>query len=469
MPVNRTPKSFFKALFIGTRLGATATRMSHAKAAPEGLRPEECERNAGRIKPPIPYIPEKDILQEAVESSANTLKLTLPHKVELRVPVWSKGTPEQFLVHVQQALDAIRQKGLQAALEKASKDKEECTKKLTKANEALANYKGRDENPPEKKAVEKAQEAVAREEETCQSLITQVFQLYSNLLTEEARRPWTKILGEQIDVTPWTDLFGVEHAEEQKRSWTSFMDCVTFHLLTVFRSDAAETQRFYISNGLKKPNRVPIRQFVQRVQQLNGYLNLLPCLFYSDRATKLTKAVQAFDDVDLASHILRMVPRQWQDQYELTGNTVPQSVRKLLEALERIEKAFPTEKDRERPKTGTTGGSSSKKRMVTFSDRIPKKSRKDAKHCALCKKHGGAHNTHNTGDCKKYNSDGTPKKGFAGKNAQRNPRNENAQREQKSNYAQLSAKIAKLEKSNKKLKRANKKRRRDSDSDSDSS
>jgi len=124
------------------------------------------------------------------------------------------------------------------------------------------------------------------------------------------------------------------------------MDCVTFHLLTVFRSDAAETQRFYISNGLKKPNRVPIRQFVQRVQQLNGYLNLLPCLFYSDRATKLTKAVQAFDDVDLASHILRMVPRQWQDQYELTGNTVPQSVRKLLEALERIEKAFPTEKDR---------------------------------------------------------------------------------------------------------------------------
>ena len=81
----------------------------------------------------------------------------------------------------------------------------------------------------------------------------------------------------------------------------------------------------------------------------------------------------------------------------------------------------------------------------------------------------GAHNTHNTGDCKKYNLDGTPKKGFAGKNAQHNPRNENAQHEQKSNYAQLSEKIAKLEKSNKKLKRANKKRRHDSDSYSDSS
>ena len=95
--------------------------MSHAKVAPEGLKPQECKRNAGRSKPPIPYIPEKDGLQEAVESSTNMLKLLLPHKVELRVPVWLKGTPEQFLVHVQQALDAIRQKGLQTALERQSR------------------------------------------------------------------------------------------------------------------------------------------------------------------------------------------------------------------------------------------------------------------------------------------------------------------------------------------------------------
>ena len=103
--------------------------MSHAKLAPEGLKPQECERNAGRSRPPIPYIPEKDVLQEVVDSSVNTLKLTLPHKVELHISVWSKGTPEQCLVHVQQALDAIRQKGLQSALERAIMDKEEWTKK----------------------------------------------------------------------------------------------------------------------------------------------------------------------------------------------------------------------------------------------------------------------------------------------------------------------------------------------------
>ena len=71
---------------------------------------------------------------------------------------------------------------------------------------------------------------------------------------EEVRRPWSKILGEQIEVTPWTDLFGVKHTKEQKRLWKSFMHYVTLHLLLVFWSDVAKTQQFHISNELKKPN-----------------------------------------------------------------------------------------------------------------------------------------------------------------------------------------------------------------------
>ncbi len=61
-PVNHAPKSFFKALFLGTHLGDAAARMSHAKVAPEGLKPQECERNVGRRRLLIPYIPEKDVI-----------------------------------------------------------------------------------------------------------------------------------------------------------------------------------------------------------------------------------------------------------------------------------------------------------------------------------------------------------------------------------------------------------------------
>ena len=126
--MDSAPKSSFKALFYDTSLSAAARSMSHKKVAPEGLKPQECKRNVVRSNPPIPYIPKKDVIQKAVESGANMLKFTLLHKMELRIPVWSKGTPKQFLVHVQQALETIRQKGHQSALKKVIKDKEKWMK-----------------------------------------------------------------------------------------------------------------------------------------------------------------------------------------------------------------------------------------------------------------------------------------------------------------------------------------------------
>ena len=104
-----------------------------SKAVPEGLKPQECERGSGRVRPPIPDIPEKDDLNEAGESSA-TIKVTLPTKVELRVPIWSRGTPEKFLMHVQQAIAAIKAKGLQEAYERLVWAKKECNEKLEEQN-----------------------------------------------------------------------------------------------------------------------------------------------------------------------------------------------------------------------------------------------------------------------------------------------------------------------------------------------
>jgi hypothetical protein len=65
------PKSFFSGPIHGTPLGTALKRITHSKAAPDGL------------KSPILYIQEKDELQEAVDATANTIKLTLPDKLEL--------------------------------------------------------------------------------------------------------------------------------------------------------------------------------------------------------------------------------------------------------------------------------------------------------------------------------------------------------------------------------------------------
>ena len=73
-----------------------------------------------------------------------------------------------------------------------------------------------------------------------------------------------------------------------------------------------------------------VRYFFQRVEQLNGYLMHLPCLYYSPQASAAMTSVTPFDDAELANLLLRMCPDAWQNQYDLMQDTVPQDLRKLL-------------------------------------------------------------------------------------------------------------------------------------------
>jgi hypothetical protein len=53
--------------------------------------------------------------------------------------------------------------------------------------------------------VQKTTEVGTDADEVIESIANQAFLLFSNLLMEEARRPWNKILEEQIDCSPWID------------------------------------------------------------------------------------------------------------------------------------------------------------------------------------------------------------------------------------------------------------------------
>jgi hypothetical protein len=69
---------------------------------------------------------------------------------------------------------------------------------------------------------------------------------------------------------------------------------------------------------LKKPQRVGVRQFVQRVEQLNAYIAQLPCWYYSPSYNAgMTPANVPFSEADLASHVLQMCLHQCQDKYNL--------------------------------------------------------------------------------------------------------------------------------------------------------
>jgi hypothetical protein len=193
----------------------------------------------------------------------------------------------------------------------------------------------------------------------------------------------------------------------------------------------------------------------------------MPCFYYSPNANASTKPKNVpFTEAELGDHMLRMYPLVWQDQYNLNKKGMtPLDMRTLLTSLEAIERICTHEKGKQEEKAekSSFNGKKRKKRPGTNpTAHVPKKAR-FAKKCNLCKKHGAAHMTHNTGECRKYEKDGTEKSSFraAKKGGKRSyPSNQN--------FAQLTEKVEKLEKALKKSGKKGKKRRyEDSSSDSE--
>jgi hypothetical protein len=230
-----------------------------------------------------------------------------------------------------------------------------------------------------------------------------------------------------------------------------FNNCVMFHLLAAFPINAAEQEKYYISNVLKKPQRINIRQFVWCVEQLNAYIAQMPCIYYSPNANASTKLENVpFTEAELGAHVLCMCPIQWQDQYNMNEKgMMPMDMRLLMTLLEAIKRICTYEKGKldsiEKSDKSSNKGKKEKKHPGTNSTaRVPKKVCFE-KHCNLCKKHGGAHTTHNTCDCSRFEKDGKEKSSFCAAKKGRyksNPVNQN--------FAQLTNKIKKLEKALKK-------------------
>ena len=118
---------------------------------------------------------------------------------------------------------------------------------------------------------------------------------------------WARIVDTQVGVMPWTELQGNVHKEVWEHLPDSFRDCVKFHLLLLFLHDAAEHQKYYISHYLKKPRKIPLRNFSNRIEQLNSYIPYLPGLINSPQGANMKRAT-ALDEPELAQLLLRLVP-----------------------------------------------------------------------------------------------------------------------------------------------------------------
>jgi hypothetical protein len=175
---------------------------------------------------------------------------------------------------------AKQAKALLAELDKATSKGEKNSKKASK--KAKKGTAPTDIPGPELRAIyqqdlEKAKEAAETAKAKMEFAAKEMFRFYGNLLAAKAKYAWNKILKEQTTTDLYKDLQGMSKKGPRGYGHKSFDDCVMFHLLTMFPNNAAEQEKYYLSNMLKKPQRVGVCQFVKCIDQLNTYIVQLPC------------------------------------------------------------------------------------------------------------------------------------------------------------------------------------------------
>jgi hypothetical protein len=486
--------------------------MSLLKSVPEGLKFRECKRTKLCEPPPVPYIPTKDEVQEEVARLRNLeIKTTIKKDTTLNFPAWHKnGMREAFLMHVTVVLDVIKKRGHFQDYKKAEKVHKEAKKAVESAGAALSLLDGTRTKAKrfcKKKAREAVEKALAKAldskleakeakealevnndsmkagfledlekakqaQSTAKGMMTaaagKMFTFYLNLLSPESKYLWNKIIGKQMESDLYVNLQGDSQESPREMSHKSFNDCVMFHLLTAFPINVAEQEKYYISNVLKKPQRINVCQFVRQVEQLNAYIAQMLCFYYSPNANASTKPMNVlFTEAELGAHVLHMCPLQWQNQYNMNKKGMtPMDICLLLTLLEAIERVCTYKKDKSDTfeKSNKSSNKDKKGRKCPGTNSMVRVTKKVCfeKHCDLCKKYGCAHTTHNTRDCCRFEKDKKEKSSFrtAKKGGYKsNPVNQN--------FAQLTNKIKKLEKALKKSGKKGKKHHyEDNDSDS---
>ncbi len=103
-------KSSFKRLLLETLL-CQYTMSSDLKSLPEGLKNAECKKGTPPVRPPIPYVPQTDLLKK---QETKQIMVELLDGTKFQMPTYGSGNNEEYLVHVIAVLHLVEQKGTAA-------------------------------------------------------------------------------------------------------------------------------------------------------------------------------------------------------------------------------------------------------------------------------------------------------------------------------------------------------------------
>ena len=95
--------------------------------------------------------------------------------------------------------------------------------------------------------------------------ILKAYELFHTYFIGQARTQWDKVVQEMHQKDPWVAVNGSLNPGPHKKTWESFLDSIELQKLTIFSCDAAELQRYYMQQHVRKPQRVTVRAFVTHI------------------------------------------------------------------------------------------------------------------------------------------------------------------------------------------------------------
>ena len=304
-------------------------------------------------------------------------------------------------------------------------------------------------------------EKIKNAADAAKACIDEAFALHHILLGEDQRPRWDAIV-DKICNRAWFDDEGKMHEDPRGKSWQTLKMCTVEWLSAVFPADAAEKEREYLQYFIVNPiEKITIATFIKRFEQLNNYLKNLPCL--ADSKLSSIRMNKPFTEAEEVPIMLRAFPFSYENAYRMTHSILdsnPRLFRRHMEETQRVmldqkkaRAALLSSSNNQPNATNTSGGT--KRKGDDKQNSSPQKKARVQKHCTRCQEFGGAAQTHNTLECKKYDKAGNLLPTFKSKKKSDKTTVKNVNVHSLVDaqmIAELSASVAKLEKRIKKQK-----------------
>jgi hypothetical protein len=140
-----------------------------------------------------------------------------------------------------------------------------------------------------KMEIEQTQQMLHEAQKVHGKAITKSYKQLKSLLSGNAQSQWDRVCRKMHKHDSWAAVNGQVIKGRHPRTWTSFLNCLELHKLTVFSADAAKRQRVYTQQAVRKPQRATVRQHFLRMGVLNDYVKHLPTLKDSSKAVPTRK------------------------------------------------------------------------------------------------------------------------------------------------------------------------------------